>query len=238
MTEQAQGQPASDNASAPAETNVNIDVSGEPAVPSERVESLSKRDLDKAAGEARKKGEQKGEERGRESALSELLQSLGMESTDDLQSVVQERRQAQEAQATEAEKLHKNFEKADKERTSLKEELENAYTHIAQITQERALSNAFIEAGVTPEKMKVALKLADTDSLDIDDNGEVTGIEDAVQAVREELPDIFGGAARSIGAASSPGTEQISTPGWDKMPAEDFEAAKRRLLFGEHIPLR
>jgi len=234
----------SDNAGSPtpAETNVNIDVSGEPAgsaVPNhERAESLSKRDLDKAAGEARKKGEQKGEERGRESALSELLQSLGMESTDDLQSVVQERRQAQEAQATEAEKLHKNFEKADKERTSLKEELENAYSHIAQITQERALSNAFIEAGVLPEKMKVALKYADTDSLDVDDNGEVTGIDDVVEEVREDLPDIFGGTSRSLGAASSPGTEQIAQPGWDKMPAEDFEAAKRRLLFGEHIPLR
>lgn len=50
---------------------------------------------------------------------------------------------------------------------------------------------ALMEAGVKPAKAKRALKLIDFDDVEIDDDGELSGIEDAIEDLKEEWPELF-----------------------------------------------
>lgn len=50
---------------------------------------------------------------------------------------------------------------------------------------------ALMEAGVKPAKAKRALKLIDFDDVEIDDEGELIGIEDAIDDLKEEWPELF-----------------------------------------------
>lgn len=235
MTEQVQGQPTSDTAAEPtnqvAPSGADGTTTSDSAKPEVPKGYVSQETVGKAAGKAR--------DEGRKAATNELLSSVGLESADELHAIVQERRQAQEAQATEAEKLSRHLEKTTKERDEQKAELDELYAHIATLTQETALRDAFMTSNIKPERMAAALKLVDMNSLDVNDDGDVVGVEDAVKSVKKQLPELFqANNARTIGSGSSPGTEQISQPGFDTMDDAAFQEMRKRVLFGERIPLK
>ncbi|TQS30038.1 phage scaffolding protein [Microbispora sp. KK1-11] len=50
---------------------------------------------------------------------------------------------------------------------------------------------ALLEAGVKPSRVKGALKLLDMDEIEIDADGEVTGLDSQVTGLREEWPELF-----------------------------------------------
>jgi len=50
---------------------------------------------------------------------------------------------------------------------------------------------ALLEAGVKPSRVKGALKLLDMDEIEIDADGEVTGLDSQVDSLREEWPELF-----------------------------------------------
>lgn len=50
---------------------------------------------------------------------------------------------------------------------------------------------ALLEAGVKPSRVKGALKLLDMDEIEIDADGEVTGLDSQVTSLREEWPELF-----------------------------------------------
>lgn len=50
---------------------------------------------------------------------------------------------------------------------------------------------ALLEAGVKPSRVKGALKLLDMDEIEIDADGEVTGLDAQVTSLREEWPELF-----------------------------------------------
>jgi hypothetical protein len=50
---------------------------------------------------------------------------------------------------------------------------------------------ALLEAGVKPSRVKGALKLLDMDEIEIDADGEVTGLDSQVAGLREEWPELF-----------------------------------------------
>jgi len=76
-----------------------------------------------------------------------------------------------------------------------------------------AAKDAFKAAGLLlPDKgdgssaINRAFKLLDMDSVDVDDDGDVTGIDDAIKAVKREYPELFarkGARAVNAGAGSS-----------------------------------
>jgi hypothetical protein len=76
-----------------------------------------------------------------------------------------------------------------------------------------AAKDAFRTAGLLlPEKgdpsgaLARAFRLLDMDALDVDDDGDVTGIDEAVKAVKREYPELFarkGARAVNAGAGSS-----------------------------------
>jgi len=50
---------------------------------------------------------------------------------------------------------------------------------------------ALLEAGVKPGRVKGALKLLNLDEIEIDEDGEVTGLDSQVDGLREEWPELF-----------------------------------------------
>lgn len=59
------------------------------------------------------------------------------------------------------------------------------------------------EAGVHPEALEDAFKLADLSGVEIDDEGNVIGLDDAIKALKESKKYLF--ANRQVGADPSPG---------------------------------
>jgi hypothetical protein len=97
------------------------------------------------------------------------------------------------------------------------------------------------EAEVNPQRLNAALRLADSDALEVDDDGQVTpaSLQAVIAAVKEESPEWFGSQRRSVGGnGSNPPTEPPNAnPGYDQMSPEQFEDMRRRVLLGERIPV-
>lgn len=108
--------------------------------------------------------------------------------------IIADARQREESQQTEVQKAQKQVQKVEQERNTVKEELESAYAHIAEISQEGALRSALAESGLNPNRLRIAMRSADMSLLDIDGDGNVSGAEDAVTAIREESPEWFSDA--------------------------------------------
>ncbi len=168
------------------------------------------RDLDKFKGDARRE------------ARNALLKELGFERREDLRSFVEQNRQAQEAQMSEAEKVANDLK-------ATRTELEEAYAFIAQMKQEQALTSALSEAGIKRERIKAAMRLVDEDLLDVDDDGNVTGTEDAVRALKEASPEWFGQAGRT-----APDASPRPAPRFDpaNMTDAEIEALQQQAMSG------
>jgi hypothetical protein len=175
MTEQDQGNPTPEN-----ETMPNSESTPEPR--------YTDKDVDKLKGSARKEGRNSG----RTEREQEILEATGAGSVDDVLEAYNAWKVIEEESAGEAEKERNTRTKVEKERDTLKEELDSAYAFIAEMKQESALRAGLSEAGVRPERLKVALRIADQDSLEVNDDGEVTGIQEVVKAVQKEAPELFG----------------------------------------------
>lgn len=159
--------------------------------PQEEQRAFSQEDVNKIAGNRYSEGQQK------------VLKDLGFEDLDSLKSTVEAHRKAEEESKTEIQRMQEA-------RDSANEELEGAYAHIAQMRQESALRDALTTAGVNPERIAAALRLADDDKLDVDDKGNVTGVEDAIAAVKESAPEFFGSGSRRAPDASPAGETDAS----------------------------
>ncbi len=194
--EQGQGQPTPENEPTPNEQQ-------QPEA------KYTDRDLDKHKGNARKEGRNSG----RTEREQEILSELGFESLDEVKSVAEAHRLIESESQTEADKAREEADKSIKklskerdtvaqERDQAKQELESAYAYIAEMKQTQAMTAAFSEGGVIPQYLSQALRLVEADNLEVDDDGNVTGVEKEVERVKTELPLIFGrnGRVPSSGA--------------------------------------
>ena len=83
-----------------------------------------------------------------------------------------------------------------------------------------AAKDAFRSAGLLfPEKgdgagaLARALRLIDMDAVDVDDDGDVTGIDDAVKAVKREYPELFARkGARAVNAGAGSNSDGAGAP--------------------------
>jgi len=64
------------------------------------------------------------------------------------------------------------------------------------IVVRQAAKAAFAEAGVSTSAMKRVLKMLDLDEIEIDDDGEVDGLDEQIADIKDELPELFSGARR------------------------------------------
>lgn len=191
MTEAPQGQPEAPPA-APQ---------GQPEVPEGYVPQAQ---VSKIA--AREKGE------GKQAAINDLLQQTGAESIDDVLSAYTEYQGIQEAVTTEADREKARADKLETRATQAEERYTNTL-------REYALRDSLRDAGINPERMKSAMRLADISALEVDADGNVTGIEDVIESVRTDSPEWFGEQRQRVNAPQTAGTG-VQRPTGD--PSQDM----------------
>ncbi len=225
MSEQNQGQPT--QTGDVVEVSTRPDDSPEsPKEPAVKVEAkYTDKDVDKLKGQARKEA--------RERAEREILERYGFESFDDLGSVVEEHRTVQEATATETDRERQAREKAERDLQARQQELDSAYARIAQMTEDSALRDALAEAGAKPNQIATLLRLADRDALDVDDEGNLTGVSEQVEALRGSIPELFA-SDRPGGVGSTGSRDESPSNIWD-MPDDEFHKMQQRVANGERV---
>ena len=74
---------------------------------------------------------------------------------------------------------------------------------------------ALAEAGVAGDKLARAARLLDGAALEVTDNGDVTGLEEEVESLKEQWPDLFEDPSKSNGKAApkvrAPGAQGTGT---------------------------
>jgi hypothetical protein len=182
---QAQGQ-------APAES-ADTQVEAQPQPDTER--TFSQADLKKIAANEKREG--------KTSAINELLEKTGAESVDEILSAYSEYSEIQEAVTTEADRANARAEKLEAKAKAAEERYTNTL-------REFALRDSLRDAGINPERLRGAMRLADLSALEVDGEGNVSGLEDVVEAVKEDSPEWFGSTERP--RINAPQTNGITTP--------------------------
>lgn len=193
MTEAPQGQPAPE---APPVAPQGQPEAPEGYVPQAQVSKIA----------AREKGE------GKQAAINDLLQQTGAESIDDVLSAYTEYQGIQEAVTTEADREKARADKLETRATQAEERYTNTL-------REYALRDSLRDAEINPERMKSAMRLADISALEVDADGNVTGIEDVIESVRTDSPEWFGEQRRRVNAPQTAGTG-VQRPTGD--PSQDM----------------
>lgn len=226
MSEQAQGQATPEGDVVEVSTRQDDSSERETPTPTVKVEAkYTDKDVDKLKGQARKEA--------RERAEREILERYGFDSFDALGNVVEEHRTVQEATATETDRERQAREKAEKNYQDSQTDLETAYARIAQMTEDSALRDAFSASGAKPGQINTLLRLADRDALDVDDDGNLTGVQEQVEALRGSIPELFVDA-RPAGVGETGSRFDAPSNIWD-MPNEEFQKMQQRVAAGERV---
>jgi hypothetical protein len=198
---QAQGQ------AAPAEASGATQEAQQDASQEER--TFTQKDLNKAAGARAKEAEQR--------AINRILEQTGAESIDDVLSGFSEYQGIQEAVTTEADRANERAEKLEARAKTAEERYTNTL-------REFALRDSLRDAGINPERLKGAMRLADTSALEVDSEGNVSGLDEVVEAVREEAPEFFGASSEARPRVNAPQTNGtgVSTPSTNTDPKQSY----------------
>lgn len=121
----------------------------------------------------------------RDDASDTILKDLGYKDLDSLKADVGSLQEQREAAKS-------DLDKARESTSTLKAENDQLYARIAETEMKSSLRDSLAEAGVNPQRIQAAMRLADLDALDIDDEGKVTGTEEQIQAIQEAAPEFFG----------------------------------------------
>ncbi len=175
------------------------------------------KDVDKYKGDARKE------------ARNALLKDLGFEKPDDLKSFVNEYRGVQEAAKDDIERRDERI-----------QELENHNREVLAKANARVVSSelrsALMAAGVNPDRLKVAARLADTSEVEVKDDGTVDGLDDVVEGVKDEAPELFGEPKPpTVGRGSAPGGSASARLDFTNMSQAEFEQVQAQVRAGNVI---
>jgi hypothetical protein len=138
------------------------------------------------------------------------------------------------AKNRELEELRRTSETADE--TARREAAESAQKAADAKYKPISARAALLEAGVKPARVKGALKLLDLDEIEIDEDGEVIGLDAQVATLKDEWPELFaepdGDQAKKPGARPGRGAD-----GADRKPApkKELTATERQaaMLLGK-----
>jgi hypothetical protein len=193
MTE-GQASEARQGAPAPAETHVEAQPEAE--------RSFSQADLKKIAANEKREGKQ--------SAINELLEKTGAESIDDVMAAYSEYSEIRDAVESEADRATQKAEKAEAKAKQYQER------YIGTL-KTFALRDGLRDAGINPERIGAAMRIADTQALEVDAEGNVSGVAEVIEAVSEEAPEFFGQGSQGSQRVSAPQTNgtdaQLARPG-------------------------
>lgn len=167
--------------------------------------SISQEKLNSLINEKFKKGAEK--------SKAELLSSLGVESEDELKSIIEARKQAEEANKTELQKLQEQLESKDKAYSELEQRL-NAKTVDTEV------QDIIMQNGIDP-KMAKYVKI---DYLEAK-KGEDFELDKFVESLKESQPGFF---AQDVRVPAN-----IDNPASRSTPANQIKMADYALLTAE-----
>lgn len=139
--------------------------------------SFTQKDVDKLVGNTRKEA--------RETALSEVLEKAGASSLDEIVSAYADQKRVEEETKSEVEKLQEGYQ-------SLESERDEALSTIYQMQLETELRDKLAGAGAPNDRIKTVMRLVDDSQIDVGEDGEFTGLDEAVKAATEAAPELFG----------------------------------------------
>ncbi|WP_273845414.1 hypothetical protein [Rubrobacter calidifluminis] len=120
-----------------------------------------------------------------------FLENRGVESEDELDEILTAYREAEEEVKDEVERWESRYNELSEKHTELTGRLTDLSSRYERALKSQALQQALLAEGVRPDRVKHAIRHADLSSLEVDENEEVSGIEQAVKSLKEEVPEWF-----------------------------------------------
>lgn len=153
---------------------------------------------------------------------------------DELARLRQEKKDRDTADSDAEKKKLKDDNELDKLNKKLQKELEDNKTKFESDLSARDLKvvNAEIKViardmGARPEVLAKITKFLDFDTIELDDEGEVTGVEDQMKKLKEEMPFLFGETEEDKGTGGGPAPRRPARGGGGGSAREDFRDAKK-----------
>lgn len=160
------------------------------------------------------------------SERSRVLKELGYEDLDSLKA------------DTEAHRQRTEDEKTDEQRTTERTtELETQNSTYAERIFELELRDAIRDAGVPKEAVADVVLLVQ-DSVDVDKDGNLTGLDERLSGLQERMPALFAGQAEgAVQQRAAPDTtpRQAMPTDWWSLSPEEFQRQQDQVLNGGSI---
>jgi len=185
------GDPA-DKTTQPAESNQNLDkkdpTSGEITFTEEQ-----QKKIDKLVGEARKTGKDK--------ALTDFLKSLGFETAEALQDGIKRLKEIDDSNKTEMQKLADNLNAEKAKATDAESKLAEKEKEVEKLKIRQSFQETSAELKIGFPSVKAiddAINALDPNIVKIEE-GKVTGMKEAIEALKKDRPYLFSTGTKAIG---------------------------------------
>lgn len=212
----------------PAAESGQLTAESTPETPQQESErTFTQADLKKIAANEKREGKKSAH-----SEIVERAQQYGVESLDDVFSILEAHQLTQAEMETEADKAARRAEKAEAAAQTANERYTNTL-------REFALRDALRDSGINPERLRApengtspAMRLANLSALEVDQSGNVSGIEEVIEAMKKDAPEWFGEQGRprvNAPQTSGTGVQRIEGAG---SAGDDPKARMGQSLFG------
>lgn len=153
----------------------------------------------------------------------------------ELQKAQAELAKLKKAEAKKAEAEMTELEKLKASNTDLQTKFESAQSRFTESVKMGSLKLALKDAKV--KSVEAALKLADTTSLEVDDEGNVTGAAATVKQLQKDFDFLFGSTTSGNAGGGNPGSGPPKTDPKDyaNLKGADWADFQRRVMAGEEI---
>lgn len=186
--------------------------------------TFTQEDVDRINAETRRKAE--------EAAAKRLLAELGIEDVGKGKELFASAKAAEEASKSE-------LQRAQEENLRLKAQAEAAQAQARSTLVRSRVENALRDAGINPQRVEGAIRLAPLGDVKVSDDGSIAGIEEAVKAVKEASPEWFGAPGQPFSAPdASGGSLPPSTFDWRTATPEQKKREMAKLGLKPYTPAR
>lgn len=147
----------------------------------------------------------------------------------ELSSFRKKAKEQEEANMTELEKIQNQLENEQKEKQEISEKLSGLQSEIKQTKINYEFQKKAQEKGIQGKQLEAALKLADFSNVELEEDGNVKGIEDVVGVLVEEYDFLIQKKEkpRPIGTSSNPSGGSRKDKTAEELVKEAYEKAKK-----------
>ncbi|HLS45795.1 MAG TPA: phage scaffolding protein [Ornithinicoccus sp.] len=96
----------------------------------------------------------------------------------------------------------------------------------------QAAKSALVEAGFAGEVTSRTMRMLDLDDLEVDDEGEIIGLDEAIEELKEDMPQLF---KRSRNGSGSSSRTSAKTTGRRSLDGGNKRTAKKEPTFAEKL---